>query len=548
MKNVKGMKNPPKDDLHVHALHGENALLWLAVGLCFVLGALLGWRQIASPDIGFHLSTARWMVEHRAWPVTDLFSFTFTGHPYLDLQWLFQLTLYGANALGGTGLIVALKTAVTLLFWALLVVRSRRANGGAVPWSAPLLLILVALGDYSEERPHLFSWVYGSLVLLVLEEFGRGNRRWLPALPLILLCWVNSHQLFVLGLVMIGVSAAWELRKGLAADRALLGWALASVAACLVNPYHVRGLLFPLTLFGEIQSSHVFAGASMGITELQPPFSTSLYYLAGRFVLFQPPLYWHIYTALIVVGLIGAWRRARLPDLVMWALFAWVFSRAHKNFGYFVMATFPLAAIGIDRVVFMVRAWIATQRAGRLATPASPAEPRMLLVAPIVMVLALVPLVPSGWLYRLGWGDAPIGTGYNSRFLPRRASEFLNAPDRATCSRRLLTAATSTGRRGCRSASTALKKYSGRSSTGTTSPRSRRRASRDSSPGGVRRSRSCPSWRLPTGCSIWARGPTGGWCSSTRTPRSSCTSRWPDRPPCPCRGRRRTIRCIRATR
>ncbi len=384
----------------------ENGLLWLAVAACFALGALLGWREIGSPDIGFHLSSARWMLEHRAWPSTDAFTFTVSGHPYIDLQWLFQLLLYGANHLGGAAFMIAFKIAITLVCWGLLVARARRVTG-TLPWSVPLLLLLVALGDYFEERPHIFSWVYGSLILLILEEFARGNRRWLPALPVIMLCWVNTHQLFVLGLVMIGVHAAWELRKGTSADRRLLLCALVSVAACVINPYGLRGVLFPLTLFGEIQSGHVFAGAAAGITELQPPFSLSLYFLAGRFVLFQPPLYWHLYTALALVGLVGAWRSARVPDLVLWALFAYVFSMAHKNFGYFVMATFPLAATGVDQALFWVR------------------RPRALLWIPLALAVVLVPLTVSGTLSQLAWADARIRAGYSSRFLPVEASEFL---------------------------------------------------------------------------------------------------------------------------
>lgn len=425
MKRRKNAKDVRKYDVPaLDAPHDETALLWGAIALCFGLGALLGWRQIASPDIGFHLSTARWMVEHRAWPSVDTFSFTFAGHPYIDLQWFFQILLYAANALGGTALIIALKIAVTLAFWALLVVRARRVTG-RLPWSAPLLLIVVALGDYFEERPHIFSWLYGSLVLLILEEFARGNRRWLPALPVILVFWVNTHQLFVLGLVLIGVSTAWELRKGASADRRLLVCAALSVAACLVNPYHVKALLFPLTLWGEIQSGHVFASASTGITELQSPFSTSLYFLSGRFVLFQPPLYWHLYTALAFVGIVGAWRKARVPDLVLWALFAYVFSMAHKNFGYFVMATFPLASVGIDRVVSWLGRSIGAR--GSSQTAAVPlSRPRALPWSAIVIVVALVPLILSGRLYKLGWIDAPIRAGYNRRFLPVEAAQFLN--------------------------------------------------------------------------------------------------------------------------
>src|SRR4030095_5025970 len=154
------------------------------------------------------------------------------------------------------------------------------------------------------------------------------------------------------------------------------------------------------------------------IAELQPPFSLSLYYLAGRFVLFQPPLYWHLYTALIVIGLIGAWRVARVPELALCAIFAYVFSMAHKNFGYFVMATFPLASVGIDRAIL----WVRERRGLRVAT-----GPRWLLLMPCALVITVAPLAGSGGLYSAAWNDAPMRTGYNSRFLPVEAAEFLNS-------------------------------------------------------------------------------------------------------------------------
>ena len=385
---------------------------WGALATVFALGALLGWRQISSPDIGFHLSTARWMIVNHAWPVSDLFSFTFTGHRYIDLQWLFQLTLYGANQIGGAAMMMTLKIIVTLAFWALLVFRARRM-AGYIPWSAALLLIVVGLGDYWEERPQLFSWLYGSLILLVLEEFSRGNRRWLPALPAIMLLWVNTHQLFVLGLVSIGVYALWELRRGAKADRRLLVCAALSVTACLLNPYHVDGLLLPVRLFGEIQSGDVFAFASSGISEMEPPFRASLYYPAGRFVLFQPPLYWHLYTLLALIGLIAAWRTARVPELVLWAGFAFVFSQAHKNFGYFVMATFPLAAAGLDRIVS------AAFRQSRARVGA------WLSWAAIGLCVVLAGLVMSGRLYKLSWSDFKTRPGFDSWYLPVEAAGFL---------------------------------------------------------------------------------------------------------------------------
>ena len=50
------------------------------------------------------------------------------------------------------------------------------------------------------------------------------------------------------------------LRRGLKAGRQLLLWAVLSVPACLINPYGIKGLLLPVTLFGEIKCGRVFAG------------------------------------------------------------------------------------------------------------------------------------------------------------------------------------------------------------------------------------------------------------------------------------------------
>ena len=390
----------------------------IGLGACFVLGAVLGWRQIASPDLGFHLSTARWMVENRAWPATDVFSYTFTDHPYVDLQWLFQLIFYGANAIGGTAAMIALKVILTLGFWHLLVVRTQRASS-ALPATVPLLLILVGLADYWEERPHLFSWILASLILLVLEEWSRGNRRWLPALPAIMVVWVNSHQMFALGPVIIAVYAILELRRGARADRGLLMWSLAAFAACFANPYFLRGVLLPVTLFGEIQSDHIFTDAEYGFSELQPPYDLSLYFLAGRFVLFQAPFYWHLYTLACAIGVAGAWRRMRGPDVVLWVLFTWVFALAHKNFGYFVAVTFPIAALGTERV------WILLRDAIRRRPPAALDRTTAPVWIALGLVVILIPLTVTGRLYRLAWSDFPRASGYNSRFLPVEAGEFL---------------------------------------------------------------------------------------------------------------------------
>jgi hypothetical protein len=397
--------------------------LGLNLGLVFALGAILGWREIGCPDIGFHLSSGRWIVEHKAVPQTDPFSYTMSSHRYIDLQWLFQLALYGAHQLGGTALILAGKIALTFAYWALLLARSIRREG-QVPLSGVLLLVLVALGDFWEERPQLFSWVYGSLVFWILEARLRGNRRWLPALPAIMLLWVNTHSLFVLGLVIIGVHALWELRNGGRSDRRLLVFAALSGAVCLANPYHIHGLLLPLTQFQEIQQGHVFKDAATGVSEFQSPFRLAGYLVDDRFVLFQPGLGWQLYAVLALVGLMGGWKRVRVPELVLGALFFCIFWQASKNFGYFVMATFPLVATGLDVAGAALRRRFLRDR-GRIRQRIGELLPQVGLGAVTVICLLLGGLAWTGQFYKLGWSPNRCGTGFNAAFLPVNACRFL---------------------------------------------------------------------------------------------------------------------------
>jgi hypothetical protein len=72
--------------------------------------------------------------------------------------------------------------------------------------------------------------------------------------------WANMHGGFAFGLALIAPAAVQSVLA--AADRraAALGWALfalAAVAAALVNPYGLEGLLFPVRLLGLKALAHI---------------------------------------------------------------------------------------------------------------------------------------------------------------------------------------------------------------------------------------------------------------------------------------------------
>lgn len=106
-----------------------------------LLGIVLGYRQISSPDIGWHLAYAWWIIA-RGWvPYSDPLSYTVSDHPAMNMQWVFQLLLYWAHELAGSRTIVLGTTALTLVFASLLMLRSWRRNGATPLSSVPLLML-----------------------------------------------------------------------------------------------------------------------------------------------------------------------------------------------------------------------------------------------------------------------------------------------------------------------------------------------------------------------------------------------------------------------
>ncbi len=387
----------------------NRTLGWVSVVLLLVLGAALGYRQINSPDIGFHLATADWIVAHGWVPQTDPLSYTVPDHAYIDLQWVFQLVIHALQKAAGPVGIVVVTILATFAFAGLTSLRSARREGR---WCLALLpmTMLFFLGSTWEPRPHLLSWLWGSLLLLALEERGRTRKdAWLLAVPCVMVLWVNSHSLFILGLVILAAFVAADLRHWPTLDRKLWAAAIAGALACLVNPYHLRGFLLPLTQFGIIQSGDDFKSTLTGIAEFTTPFTFAGYSYQGLPTLFHPSQFWHLFMLLVIVGVALNRRSIKLVEWILLAGFLYIFWRTNKNFGYFVMIAIPLATPGIERAI----QWLS--HTGQTA----------LRCACLAACVLLAAAAWTNWMHHMSWIAAERGGGFDPELLPVGASRFI---------------------------------------------------------------------------------------------------------------------------
>ena len=228
-------------------------LIGLALGIAFITAVALG--HSLSNDEFWSLAAGQWMLSHHRMIGLDPFSYTESHRRWVTDEWGSELALaglfrafgawaYSLYAIGLGGLCLVATRAY---------VRALGARGGRVA----LILVLLALGLAGVlvgDRGLDFSLVWLPVELYLLTR-ARRDPRWLVALPLLCLLWVNTHGSILVGLGVLMVELAWSFAPeawaarlggyGRSPHTGALGVALvASLVASCVTPYGPGLLLY----------------------------------------------------------------------------------------------------------------------------------------------------------------------------------------------------------------------------------------------------------------------------------------------------------------
>ncbi|MGZ5872659.1 MAG: hypothetical protein ACXWKP_11175 [Bradyrhizobium sp.] len=220
--------------------------LWIGV-FAYALIFPAGDRLLVDPDTQWQITVGQWILDHRAVPETDVYSFTMRGESWISTQWLAQVVYAKIYAWAGwTGPVVLAAGASAATFMLLARFLSRRLSE-----SATLVFVTVALAltaPHILARPHVLALPI--MVIWVGGLIAAADRRGAPSfwlLPLMTL-WANLHGGFVFGLVLIApialdavVNAEPHSRRPL-----VLRWAVFAAAALIAScctPYGWNSLL-----------------------------------------------------------------------------------------------------------------------------------------------------------------------------------------------------------------------------------------------------------------------------------------------------------------
>lgn len=217
--------------------------------------------DLQTADLGRHIKNGEELLKGSSGVFSsNYYSYTNSNYPFLNHHWGSGVIFYLIQSLGGFNGQSIFFTTVSLITFLLFFDASRRyANFYTASFVS--LLAIPLIGSRVEIRPEAFSYLFSGLFFWVLVHYQKDKlqKKWLFALPLSQIIWVNLHVYFPLGLLIIGafltenmVLFIFKKEKAYLTKikfLSLIG-VLTGVAA-LVNPYFIKGVLYPLNIFQD---------------------------------------------------------------------------------------------------------------------------------------------------------------------------------------------------------------------------------------------------------------------------------------------------------
>ena len=297
----------------------------LVLGL-FALAA----RNVADPDVWWHLRTGQLIIQNHQVFHADPYSFTRYGQPWINHEWLSEVSMYSLYRLAGWGGLIIGFAAIIAVSSLLVYLRSPGR-----PYVAGIFTVwgAVASAPIWGVRPQMFSLLLASSFLLILERSDKHPRVLWWTVPLTLL-WVNLHAGYLVGIGLMILFLAGDLLEltfgsedRTQAGRHLRRLMLALVACLAVVPLNPNGMNMYRYPLETIRSSAI----QNYVDEwLSPNFHQARHL----------PFLCMILASLLALTLSS--RRLRARELLLLLATMWLALRSARHIPIYVLVTVPI--------------------------------------------------------------------------------------------------------------------------------------------------------------------------------------------------------------
>jgi hypothetical protein len=297
----------------------------LVLGL-FALAA----RNVADPDVWWHLRTGQLIIENHQVFHSDPYSFTRAGKPWINHEWLSQVAMYGVYRLAGWGGLIVGFASIIAGSSLLVYLRSPGrpyVAGVFTLWGA------VASAPILGVRPQMFSLLLATIFLLILERSDKhpGMLWWTAPLTLL---WVNLHGgyfvgiglmiLFLVGNVLEVAFGSEDWTRTAPHLRRLALAVVACLAVVPLNPNGMRMYWYPLeTLRSRAMQTYVDEWFSPNFHQAR-----------------ALPFLCMILATLVTLGISS--RRLRARELLLLSATMWLALRSARHIPIYVLVAVPI--------------------------------------------------------------------------------------------------------------------------------------------------------------------------------------------------------------
>ncbi len=337
--------------------------LFFLATLCWMFMGAQGWTGLlADADVGWHIRTGEYILNHHAVPHHDLYSFSKPGAPWFAWEWLSDLIDAVVFRIGGLKGVVLTAGVIIAIFATTLI---RRITRLGVNLFAALLIALLGVGSASMHflaRPHIYTLLLLSVSMWLVETDRDGSapsKRIFWLIPLTIV-WTNLHGGFLAIVAVLGLTAAGSaIEAWIAAREKTVGQKPASGEQEKAKPVSFLSTIRSANWTNTLR--YAILTAACAAVSLVNPYGWGLHqhiidYLQSDWIRnviqeFQSPTFRSEnmlqFEALLFVGLMASgalFRRKRVAE-GMWILFfAYLSLSSVRHVPVFVAVTLPLLA------------------------------------------------------------------------------------------------------------------------------------------------------------------------------------------------------------
>lgn len=335
----KGCRNFLRNKKTVLFLKSLTLFLLSAYYFCFLAHKIL----FTTADLGRHIKNGEMIwLKNFAVLNANFYSYTYPQAAFLNHHWGSGVIFFLIKkwlGFGGLSLFfIILSLAAFWIFFDL-----ARKNSSFKISALSSLLLIPLISERTDIRPEGFTYFFAGLFFWIIWNYKKKfiSYGWLFILPILEILWVNTHIYFIFGFLLIGVFL-FDFSAGPDEIRKIAFVLGLTIAAALINPFGLKGIVYPLGIFEDY---------GYRIVENQ-----SVWFLDRLGFINKPNLllFKIVFLALVLsfVSAVILNRRRFSPALFALALIfsgmGWLAIRNFTMFGFFIL---PILSINVYNTV-----------------------------------------------------------------------------------------------------------------------------------------------------------------------------------------------------